>query len=192
MPWKLMGEGIAPPFLPSVVSGSVWSDSHHGCFYPGETAPGTHLIGGWVGRKAGLEVVEKGEIFFTRRGSNPGYPACVCTDWAIAAHSSMMLMYLFIILFVFNDLARSSAYVALSEGLDGERWVGEDVQGSCLDLIWFTISTFLAVTGVTGRDLKVVNQTGKIWNYVQTLSVWYHQCSPSKYSFTTTYILLIT
>jgi hypothetical protein len=32
-------------------------------FTPGERAPGTHWIGGWVGPRTGLDVVEKRNIF---------------------------------------------------------------------------------------------------------------------------------
>jgi hypothetical protein len=33
-----------------------------GNFTPGERAPGTHWIGGWVGPRAGLDDVEKGKF----------------------------------------------------------------------------------------------------------------------------------
>jgi hypothetical protein len=39
-----------------------------------EIGPGTHWIGGWVGPRAGLDAVEKRQIF-PRRESNPGRPA---------------------------------------------------------------------------------------------------------------------
>jgi hypothetical protein len=45
-------------FLTSVLGGQ-WSDSCSGRFTPGERAPGTHWIGGWVGHRTGLEDVEK-------------------------------------------------------------------------------------------------------------------------------------
>jgi hypothetical protein len=73
-------------------------------------------------------------------------------------------MYLLFYYGFFKDLARSSACVTLNEGMDGEQWIVKDVEGSCLDLIWFTISTFLAVTEVNrelGQDFNVVNLTGK-------------------------------
>jgi hypothetical protein len=60
MPWTHMGSGgIAPPLLTSVLDGGEWSVSRPCRFNPGEGAPGTHWIGGWVGPKAGLEAVEE-------------------------------------------------------------------------------------------------------------------------------------
>jgi hypothetical protein len=35
-------------FLTSALVGGEWSASHPGRFIPGERAPGTHWIGGWV------------------------------------------------------------------------------------------------------------------------------------------------
>jgi hypothetical protein len=46
-------------FLASVLVGGEWSASRLGRFTPGETAPGTHWIGGWVDPRAGLDDVEK-------------------------------------------------------------------------------------------------------------------------------------
>jgi hypothetical protein len=40
--------GVAP------LDGGEWSASRPGCFPPRESAPGTHLIGGWVGPRASL------------------------------------------------------------------------------------------------------------------------------------------
>jgi hypothetical protein len=39
-----------------------WSASRSGRFIPGEIAPGTHWIGGWVGPRTGLDDVEKTKI----------------------------------------------------------------------------------------------------------------------------------
>jgi hypothetical protein len=41
--------GIAPPFLTSALDGGEWSASRPYRFTPGERAPGTHWIGGWLG-----------------------------------------------------------------------------------------------------------------------------------------------
>jgi hypothetical protein len=41
--------GISPSFLTSVLDGGERSASRPDCFTPGETAPGTHDIGLWVG-----------------------------------------------------------------------------------------------------------------------------------------------
>jgi hypothetical protein len=46
-------------FLTSVLFGGEWSTSLPGRFTPEERATGTHWIGGWVGRRAGLDDVEK-------------------------------------------------------------------------------------------------------------------------------------
>jgi hypothetical protein len=51
-------ENIAPPFLTSALDGVEWSALCPCCFTPGETAHGTHWIGGWVGPRAGLDVVK--------------------------------------------------------------------------------------------------------------------------------------
>jgi hypothetical protein len=40
-----------------------WSASRHGRFTPGERAPRTHWIGGWVDSRAGLDDVEKRKFF---------------------------------------------------------------------------------------------------------------------------------
>ncbi|PNF32077.1 putative small nuclear ribonucleoprotein Sm D1 [Cryptotermes secundus] len=39
--------------------GGEWSATHLGCFTPGEQAPGTHWIGGWVDPRASLDDLEK-------------------------------------------------------------------------------------------------------------------------------------
>jgi hypothetical protein len=44
--------------IPTAVQGG-WSASHASRFTPGETAPGTHWLGGWVGPRAGLDDMEK-------------------------------------------------------------------------------------------------------------------------------------
>jgi hypothetical protein len=50
---------IALPFLTSSIDGGEWSASCPGRFTPGERAPDTHWIRGWVDPRAGLNVVEK-------------------------------------------------------------------------------------------------------------------------------------
>jgi hypothetical protein len=42
-------------FLTSALVGGQWSASRPGRFTPGERAPATHLIGGWVGPRAGSD-----------------------------------------------------------------------------------------------------------------------------------------
>jgi hypothetical protein len=46
-------------FLYSVLVGGEWSASRPGRFIPGEIAPGTHWIGGWVDPRIGLDDVER-------------------------------------------------------------------------------------------------------------------------------------
>jgi hypothetical protein len=48
-----MGEWIH--IMTSTLVGGDWSASRPGCFTPGEIAPGTHWIGGWVGPRTGLD-----------------------------------------------------------------------------------------------------------------------------------------
>jgi hypothetical protein len=50
---------MAPPFLASALDGGVWSTLRSYRFIPGKRAPGTHWIGGWVGRRAGPDAAEK-------------------------------------------------------------------------------------------------------------------------------------
>jgi hypothetical protein len=49
-------------FLTSAQAGIEWSASRPGRFTPGERAPGTHWIGGWVDPRSGLHDVEKREF----------------------------------------------------------------------------------------------------------------------------------
>jgi hypothetical protein len=44
--------------LTSALAGDEWSDSRPGRFTPGERAPGTHSIGGWVDPRIGLDDLE--------------------------------------------------------------------------------------------------------------------------------------
>jgi hypothetical protein len=46
-------------FFTSALVGGEWSNSRPGRFTPGEKIPGTHLIGGWVDLRAGLDDLEK-------------------------------------------------------------------------------------------------------------------------------------
>jgi hypothetical protein len=46
-------------FLTLALVEGEWSVSRHSHFTPGERAPGTHWIGGWVDPRAGLDDVEK-------------------------------------------------------------------------------------------------------------------------------------
>jgi hypothetical protein len=46
-------------FLTAAIDVDKWSASRPGRFTPGERGPYTHWIGGWVGARAGLDVVAK-------------------------------------------------------------------------------------------------------------------------------------
>jgi hypothetical protein len=41
---------------------------------PGDTTPGTHCAGGWVGPRAGLDIEDTGKILCPCRGSNLDRP----------------------------------------------------------------------------------------------------------------------
>jgi len=49
-------------FLISTLVGGEWSASHSGHSIPGERAPGTHWLEGWVGLRASLNMVAKIKI----------------------------------------------------------------------------------------------------------------------------------
>jgi hypothetical protein len=46
-------------FLNSALAGGEWSDSRPCLFNPGESAHGTHWIGGWVDPRAGLDDLKR-------------------------------------------------------------------------------------------------------------------------------------
>jgi hypothetical protein len=62
-------------FLTSALVGGEWSKSRPGRFTPGERAPRTHWIGGWVDLRAGLDDLEKRKLLtlpgFELRPSSP-------------------------------------------------------------------------------------------------------------------------
>jgi hypothetical protein len=62
----ILGSGcIAPPFLTSALDEGEWPASR-----PCRVTPGTHLIGGWVNPRTGLDHMEKRKILQCRE-SNP-------------------------------------------------------------------------------------------------------------------------
>jgi hypothetical protein len=63
-PWRRMEKWmyISTFSLTSALAGGEWSASRPDRFTPGETAPGTLWIGGWVDPRAGLDDVEKGKF----------------------------------------------------------------------------------------------------------------------------------
>jgi hypothetical protein len=52
---------MAPRILTSALDGCEWPASCPGQFTPRERAPGTLRIGGWVGPRAGLNVVARSQ-----------------------------------------------------------------------------------------------------------------------------------
>jgi hypothetical protein len=59
--------------LTSALDGGEWSVSRTGRFIPREKAPDTQCIGGWVGPRAGLDMVSERKIPSPRRESNPDH-----------------------------------------------------------------------------------------------------------------------
>jgi hypothetical protein len=49
-------------FLTLALVGGEWSASRPCCFIPGEIAPGTHSIGGWVVPRASLDDVQEEKV----------------------------------------------------------------------------------------------------------------------------------
>jgi hypothetical protein len=56
--------------------------------YPRERTPGIHLVGGWVGLRAGLDIEARGKIIFLCRGSNFVCRACSQTLYWLSYPSS--------------------------------------------------------------------------------------------------------
>jgi hypothetical protein len=64
--------------------------------YPRERTPGTHWIGGWVGRRAGLDAEARRRILCPCRGSNLDRSIVQpvvrhYTAWATAAHKVLSI-----------------------------------------------------------------------------------------------------
>jgi len=55
------------------LDGGEWSASHPGRFTSREREPGTHCTGGWVGFRAGLDIVLKRKIPSPCWKSNPNH-----------------------------------------------------------------------------------------------------------------------
>jgi hypothetical protein len=60
--------------LTLALDGGEWSTSCPGCFTPRERAPGTDWIGGWVGPRAGPDMVSTRKSPSSHHDSNPDYP----------------------------------------------------------------------------------------------------------------------
>jgi hypothetical protein len=66
---------IAPSFFTSALDGGEQSASRLGHFTSGETAPGTHWLGGWMGPRIGLDAVALRKIFCPYRELDTLRPA---------------------------------------------------------------------------------------------------------------------
>jgi hypothetical protein len=83
--------GLFPSFLTSALDGGNWSASRPYRFTPGERAPDTHWIGGWMDPRTGLNAVKKRKIF-PRRESNPGLQSCATRiDFRLLQKASNLL-----------------------------------------------------------------------------------------------------
>jgi hypothetical protein len=62
-------------FLTLALEGGEWSASRPGrAFPPGERAPSTHFIGGWVGPRASLDAEARRKFLCPCWGLHPGRP----------------------------------------------------------------------------------------------------------------------
>jgi hypothetical protein len=57
-------------FLTSALGRGEWSASRPGRFTPGERAPGTHWIRGWVDPRASLDNLEKRKLIIANKMYN--------------------------------------------------------------------------------------------------------------------------
>jgi hypothetical protein len=75
-------------FLTLALDWGEWSASHPGCFTPKERTSGTHWIGGWVGPRAGLDMVVRRKIPRPYWDLNPNHPAPspLLYHWVIPGH----------------------------------------------------------------------------------------------------------
>jgi hypothetical protein len=62
---------MTPPFLTSTLDGGEWSVSRSCRFTPGEGAPSTHCLIGWVGPEVHLDAIEKRNMSYPCRKSSP-------------------------------------------------------------------------------------------------------------------------
>jgi hypothetical protein len=94
--------GIAPPSLTLVLDVGEWSASCLCFFNPGERAPGTHCIGGWISPNVGLDAVEKRKILYCRE-SNLGHPAF--KPVAIPSELSRPPLYIYIYIYIYAHIS---------------------------------------------------------------------------------------
>jgi hypothetical protein len=78
-------------FVTSALDEGEWTASRPRRFRPGERAPGTHWIGGWVGPTVDLDAVTR-KIPNSCRESNPGRPARSLVAILTGLHSGTKLI----------------------------------------------------------------------------------------------------
>jgi hypothetical protein len=61
----------APPFLTSALEGGEWPASRPCRFTLGASAPGINWIGGWVGPRAGLNVIDVRKVHCPAKNRTP-------------------------------------------------------------------------------------------------------------------------
>jgi hypothetical protein len=84
------------------LDGDEWSASRTGRFTPGERAPGTHWIGGWVGHRACLDDVEERK-FLTLPGLELrplGHPARSQSLYRLRYPGSPIIVIIIIIIII--------------------------------------------------------------------------------------------
>jgi hypothetical protein len=69
--------GITPSFLTLALDRGEWSASGPGLLTPGEGAPCTHCIGGWVGIGVALDAVEYRKILASAGNLTPAIQSLV-------------------------------------------------------------------------------------------------------------------
>jgi hypothetical protein len=117
-------------FLTLALAGGEWSASRPGRFTPGERAPSTHWIGGWVNPKSGLDDVEKRK-FLPLPGLELrplGYSARSQSLYQLCCPGSHMYSILKEFIFTTSELVcSSSACDSWSEGVWFKSWPGHQL-----------------------------------------------------------------
>jgi hypothetical protein len=82
MPWSRMGESMYSSTILDVdTDGGYLSASRPSRFTPGDSAPSTHCIGGWVGPRTGLDTVKKINFSYPAGNLTPAIqPVAVPTE----------------------------------------------------------------------------------------------------------------
>jgi hypothetical protein len=78
--WAITAHKVVPEINLVPRHEDVWGSGHAPAFYPGERAPDTHWIGGWVGPKARVDAVARINIPNPSQDSNPGPLASSLTE----------------------------------------------------------------------------------------------------------------